>query len=226
MYWKMSTDLTYPLVTSMGQHDPLDGFVTYCELQLAAAEDHGLPACPGLATEIAEMAGICRGMGLATGDPLGTGGLLTDASRIAQIMVKGGPGFMADLGPGFSSQFPATLGNVMDAALAGLEAFRDSGTLRLPAVYRLAFRELGLAIGLAGVGELIRMIRGNPVLFGEKSSLPARAEALLPYQPLGEAIRGFWLEKRNQEAAIWTGHREINMVMLATDLVPEGYLGI
>ena len=33
MFWKMSTDLTRPLVPSMGQHDPLDGFVTYHELE-------------------------------------------------------------------------------------------------------------------------------------------------------------------------------------------------
>ncbi len=38
MYWKMSIDLTYPLVSSMGQHDPLDGFVTYNELQAAALQ--------------------------------------------------------------------------------------------------------------------------------------------------------------------------------------------
>lgn len=29
IYWKMSIDLSRPLVTAMGQHDPLDGFVTY-----------------------------------------------------------------------------------------------------------------------------------------------------------------------------------------------------
>jgi len=33
MHWKMSIDLSYVLVPSMGQHDPLDGLVTYCELQ-------------------------------------------------------------------------------------------------------------------------------------------------------------------------------------------------
>jgi hypothetical protein len=33
MVWKMSIDLTRPLVSSMGQHDPLDGLVTYLELQ-------------------------------------------------------------------------------------------------------------------------------------------------------------------------------------------------
>jgi hypothetical protein len=226
MYWKMSTDLTYPLVASMGQHDPLDGFVTYCELQLAAAEDHGPPARPGLATEIAEMAGICRGMGLATDDPLGTGGLLSDASRIAQIMVRGGPGFMADLRLDGHSRLLATLGRVVDSALLGLEAFADSGSLRLPADYRLAFRELGLSIGLAGVGGLIRMIQENPALFGGDSSLLVQAEALRSYVPLGEAIERFWLEGGNQKAGSWTEHREINMVMLATALVPDGFLGI
>ena len=35
MVWKMSIDLTRPLVPSMGQHDPLDGLVTYLELQTA-----------------------------------------------------------------------------------------------------------------------------------------------------------------------------------------------
>ena len=34
MYWKMSIDLTYPLVPSMGQHDPLDGLITYQQLGL------------------------------------------------------------------------------------------------------------------------------------------------------------------------------------------------
>jgi len=34
LYWKMSIDLSYPLVSSMGHHDPLNGLVTYSELQL------------------------------------------------------------------------------------------------------------------------------------------------------------------------------------------------
>ena len=41
MYWKMSIDLSRPLMASMGQHDPLDGFVTYNELQATAAKDPG-----------------------------------------------------------------------------------------------------------------------------------------------------------------------------------------
>jgi hypothetical protein len=79
MYWKMSIDLSYPLVPSMGQHDPLDGFVTYCELQTAATSDPGRSSYPDLTPEIADMAKICQGIRLATDDPLGIGGLLFDA---------------------------------------------------------------------------------------------------------------------------------------------------
>ena len=39
MHWKMSIDLSYPLVASMGQHDPLDGFITYLQLQSTAEKD-------------------------------------------------------------------------------------------------------------------------------------------------------------------------------------------
>ena len=88
MYWKMSIDLACPLVPSMGQHDPLDGFVTYSELQ-ATAEDLGESSPFDLKPEIADMAKICRGIHLATDDPLGIGGLLFDASRIAQLIMKG-----------------------------------------------------------------------------------------------------------------------------------------
>jgi hypothetical protein len=224
MYWKMSTDLTYPLVLSMGQHDPLDGLVTGCELELAAAKDPRPSACPDLSAEIAEMAGICGGLSLATDDPLGTGGLLSDALRIAQIMVQGGPGFMGDSGP--DVDFPGLLRDVMEAALFGLDAFADSGCMGLPADFRLAFRELGLSIGLSGVEGVHHEIEMHPDLFGKDSSLQIQAEAFRQYLPLGEAITRFWMDGRNREAGSWTEHREINMVMLATSLLPEGFLGI
>ena len=52
----------------------------------------GKSSLPDLKHEIADMAEICLGMGknMATDDPLGIGGLLFDASRIAQLMVQGG----------------------------------------------------------------------------------------------------------------------------------------
>lgn len=36
MYWKMSIDLAYPLVSFQGQHDPLDGYITYNQLRSTA----------------------------------------------------------------------------------------------------------------------------------------------------------------------------------------------
>src|SRR5512133_2494509 len=36
VYWKMSTDLSRPLVAATGLHDALDGFITFREAQNAA----------------------------------------------------------------------------------------------------------------------------------------------------------------------------------------------
>ncbi|MDD1670037.1 MAG: hypothetical protein LUQ67_01785 [Methanomicrobiales archaeon] len=218
MYWKMSIDLSYPLVTSIGQHDPLDGLVTYCGLRLAARQTPGPSPMPDLGAEIAEMAGICRGMELATDDPLGTGGLLADALRIARIMARGGPGLAGASGAG--PDLPALLGDVISAALFGLDAFADSGCQDLPADFRLAFRELGLSIGLSAVGDLIRILEG-----ATDGSLRVQAEALLPFVPLGEAITRFWSDGKAQGSGSWREHREINMVMLATGIAPGGFLG-
>jgi hypothetical protein len=171
------------------------------------------------------------------------GGLLSDAFRIARLITRGGstgrktgPGMGADSGPGSGlgmalpgggdSIFPDLLGTVLDAALAGVEAFADSGCQGLPADYRLAFRELGLSIGLSGVEGLLRLMHDNPGLFGGDRSLQVRAEALSGYVPLGKAVTGFWLEEGYQASGPWQEHREINMVMLATSLVPDGFLGI
>ncbi|MDV2482187.1 hypothetical protein F8E02_09290 [Methanoculleus sp. Wushi-C6] len=199
MYWKMSVDLSRPLVPAMGQHDPLDGLVTYSEVRAAAGGT-------ALSAEIADIARICRGGGLATSDPLGIGGLLFDAWRLAQLGRAGS----------IHEDLPAS---VLDAALAGLTAFARGGTLRHPADYRLAFRELGLSIGLRAAGALAERVRENP-------ALSRRADALLQYVPLADAIEGFWTDRRNQEAGTWTGHREINMVMLATSLAPGEFLAI
>ena len=57
MVWKMSIDLSRPLVSSMGQHDPLDGLVTCLELQTA----EGFDAEDGadLTAAIADMTEMC-----------------------------------------------------------------------------------------------------------------------------------------------------------------------
>ena len=211
LYWKMSIDLTRPLVPSMGQHDPLDGYVTFSELQASVGE-FGLPPQFGLEAEIANLAAICRGKDWATDDPLGIGGLLSDAWRIAQL---------TDMGVFRDTQL---LESVVDAALAGLEAFMGGNPLNIPAAYRLAFRELGLSIGLKGVVPLRGWSERHPEFIAPKSPLERMIEALAGYLPLAGEIEGFWLEGRNREAGTWRDHREINMVMLATSLAPDGFL--
>jgi hypothetical protein len=115
---------------------------------------------------------------------------------------------------------------VLSSALLGMASFVRGRTLEFPAEYRLAFRELGLSIGLAAVEDLHRLIEENPGLFGGENSLHQRVEDLLRYLPLRPEIEQFWTDGENRKAATWTEHREINMVMLATSLAPGEFLTI
>lgn len=205
LYWKMSIDLSRPLVTSMGHHDPLDGLLTCWQLRRQGAR---------LEAEISDLTAMCQGRHWTTDDPLGLGGLLSDGYRLAQLMTHHG-----GLPPGL-------LDEILAAALAGLVSMQRDSTLHAPAAYRLAFRELGLAIGLRAVPRLAALVSGNPEIFVGNSSLPAHLNALISCLPIGIGIEKFWLLPENRSNPTWLEHQEINMVMLATSLVPDGYLTI
>ncbi|MBI4775304.1 MAG: hypothetical protein HY788_14240 [Deltaproteobacteria bacterium] len=213
MYWKMSIDLSRPLVESMGRHDPLDGFITYNELQAATTTGANASGHPDLQAEIADMARICEGRSWATDDPLGLGGLLCDAYRVAQLTVNG--------------HFKQTdfLETLLEASLSGLQSFAQQHQLALPPDYRLAFRELGLSIGLHAVERLQACIGEHAGAFDIKRLRPTM-ETLMRYRPLYEIIEGFWLKPMIRRADSWTGHQDINMVMLATSLAPDGFLRV
>jgi len=212
MYWKMSIDLSYPLVASMGQHDPLDGLITYQQLQ-ATAVKLGAPHTESLlGTEIAEMTAMCAGMTWTTDDPLGIGGLLSDACRLAQLMNS------------TNLRESDRLGSLLRDADVGLENFVRSRPLNASADYRLAFRELGLSIGLHAIAKMQRTIEQHPENFSNQYELHTRLSGLERFLPLTELIERFWLEPGNQQSHTWTGHRDINSVMLATSLAPEGIL--
>jgi len=210
MYWKMSIDLSYPLVSSMGHHDPLDGLITYSELQATAGKYSGRST--ELSAEIADVSVICEGKSWTTDDPLGIGGLLSGAYRMAQLII-------AD-----SFIQPDLLETVLDDSLTGLNYFAAKSPLNLPADYRLAFRELGLSIGLKAIEKLQGLFEQYPGVFKNKSLVLSRIRSLMRYAWLSELINTFWLESKNRESDIWTGHRNINLVMLATSLSPDGYL--
>lgn len=214
MYWKMSIDLSHPLVESMGQHDPLDGLITYSQLQATEAGNSNQSTRTDLGTEIADLAGICEGKNWATEDPLGIGGLLSDACRVAQLILE------ADF------ERPRLLEALLDSSLPGLESYAREDPLKLPAEYRLPFRELGLSIGLRAVDKSRGLIEENRDVFGKADALRSRVETLMQYAPLGERIEDFWLESKNRKAGSWTAHRDINGVMLATSLAPDGFLTV
>ena len=153
----------------MGQHDPLDGFVTCTQLGL---------------TELARTyISMIDPDGLVTHDPLGIGGLLFDAYRLDQI---GGHGRLRD--------------RVLEAAVIGVRAFAELPVLRSSASRRLAFRELGLAIGLA-----------------------APIDDLEPYATIRETIEAFWWRPEHRSVGSWREHEDLNDVMLATCLCPAGF---
>jgi len=179
MYWKMSIDLARPQVVSMGHHDPLEGYVT--ALQLDRGRDE-------LAGAIADYRGMVDPHALVTDDALGIGGLLVDAYRLTQI-----------------ERDRPLRDAVLEAARVGLEEYARRPGLRLSAAHRLAFRELGLAIGLAAV-EAMGVAR------------------FARFAHLRDAIVQFWLDDDHRRSPTYLGHEDISDVMLATCLQPDGFL--
>ncbi len=116
------------------------------------------------------------------------------------------------------------LETLLDASLQGLVSYSRTNPLNLPADYRLAFRELGLSIGMRAVGKLKELIKEKPGVFKERHTLHEHIEALMRYTSLIETIEYFWLERTSREANSWMDHCDINMVMLATSLAPDGFL--
>jgi hypothetical protein len=214
MYWKMSIDLSYPLVPSMGQHDPLDGYITFCQLQATAERFFKKSPQADLKTEIADLAEMCEGQSWVTDDPLGIGGLLFDAGRLTQLMAEG------------TLRQTDLLKILLDSARLGLESTIRTSPWKLPAEDRLAFRELGLSIGLRAVKKVRAMVEENADLVPTADTLRTSITALMGFEPLVETIEQFWLEPANQGAESWTEHQEINRVMLATSLAPESFLSL
>ncbi len=212
MYWKMSIDLSRPLVESMGQHDPLDGLVTYLQLDAGAKRYPGISTAISLKTEIAEARAMCQGVGFATIDPLGIGGLLTDAYKLVQMIATHG------------LDESATLEVLLHDIEYSLHSYIKQHQLNAGAEYRLAFRELGLAIGLHTISRMLGQIERNPEKFASITQLKTVLSRLQGFKGVYEYIVNFWVEPTHRSVKTWKEHADINNVMLATTLVSDGYL--
>lgn len=204
MVWKMSIDLSRAQVPSMGKHDPLDGYITSLQLASTAAAQPLSENVPSLEHEIAGYAHMVEKGEWVTDDPLGIGGLLVDVWRLQQIAQQG------------MQPKPELIETLLDATITGLSYYTRSGELQQPAQYRLAFRELGLAIGLHAIERLNQQHANIP-------ELQHKLRALMRYTDLRETIENFWSDPANQTDT-WNEHRDINEVMLATSLSPDGFL--
>jgi hypothetical protein len=149
-----------------------------------------------------------------TDDPLGLGGLLVDAYRVQQLQIQG-------------ARFqPELLEALLEAAIEGLHFYKNSGELQQPPQFRLAFRELGLTIGLHAVERMQAMIDSDDNGLAVNPRLHAQLGALMQYAHLREHIENFWIHPEHQQQSGWSEHRDINEVMLATSLIPGGCLDL
>ncbi|MCK4834049.1 MAG: hypothetical protein KAT12_04700 [Gammaproteobacteria bacterium] len=214
MYWKMSTDLSHAQIPSMGQHDPLDGLITYLQLKATAKSFPAIPGEPDLKAEIEDMQAMCSEENWATEDPLGIGGLLSDAYRLVQLID--------------THQLHETtrLESLLHDVEISLQAFINNNQLNLPAEYRLAFRELGLAIGLHTIARMQKTIGQHPENFTNADQLNTTLSKLIRFHRIKEFSESFWLEPEHRSVNSWLEHADINNVMLATCLAPDSYLKI
>lgn len=217
MYWKMSTDLSRPLVFSMGQHDPLDGLITCQQLQSTAKQFPDTPDNLNLSTEIKEYSAMCEGIEWATRDTLGIGGLLIDAYRLVQLAATYHLRAVPDV---------ASLLLDIERSMLAFVRLEQDNPLDLPADYRLAFRELGLAIGLAAVYKMQAAVKQQPGHFSNIDRLNASLKNLSRFSPMYDSIKEFWLEPEHRSTHTWVEHADINNVMLATCLAPDSFLTI
>ena len=212
MFWKMRVDLSAPLVPSMGQHDPLDGLLTCLALEQTTralgADDLTLKK------EITLLEEMCEGQQWATADVLGIGGLLTDCWRLAKLQAGGIDSDALEL--------PALL----EDAARSMAALLQQDPFRLPRQYRLACRELGLAIGLAALPALEKLGAQDASALAGDASVETLTQRLRRVEPLAETIVAFWLQPDNRDYSGWRDHLDINRVMLATSLTPDTFLEI
>lgn len=213
MHWKMSTDLSRPLVPSMGHHDPLDALATFAQIRASQRLLGGQRSHSALDSAWADMLAMCeQSRSWATTDPLGIGGMLLDLAAIVRLTSEG------------ECEAGRTLDRVLLDAVRSLDAFASSREIERPMQGRLAFREVGLAIGLHAVEGLRTAILRAHSRFGSPGDVERRlgsVQAILEHLDLRGEIERCWLDPSAQAMPVWRSHEDINSVMLAASLVPD-----
>jgi hypothetical protein len=90
----------------------------------------------------------------------------------------------------------------------------------------LAFRELGLAIGLKALPIISDAMKKNKGPFESRTAVQRIVDQLSRYESLSEEIVSVWLPYAQSQDQIWKSHQDINDVMLATALIPDMFLSV
>lgn len=193
MAWKMSIDLSRPLVDRMGHHDPLDGLVCVVGIERAAPD-----RAEALAPLRERLERLCYRHNWTTLDPLGIGGLMLNVLRVARLGRA-------------AHDLPATVtvDAMLDDTLVGLSHFARQFDPRESARFRLAFREGGLSLGMHALTGCVRE---------QQMKIPGM-RGLDEYRELPDAIDRFWTDPDNQGSPTWIDHLDINAVTLAASLL-------
>lgn len=214
MHWKMSIDLSRPLVAWMGHHDPLDGLATALRLQ-ATRRDFG-DGDTRLSELIQDYRVLCEDIAdWGTHDALGLGGLFAALDELVELVASD------------RMAFDPLLLRVAAAAGESLACWPERRELRSPPESRLAFRELGLAIGVRAAPRICEAIDRHPTRFGtavERAILRAHLEGVSARSGLADRIEAAWLEPSARAASSWRMHEDINAVMLASSLVEGSFM--
>jgi len=203
MYWKMSIDLSRPLVSSMGHLDPLDALIVVYQIQRNYSERK-----EDFESEQESLMEICGHSTWRTTDMLSIGSLMIEAYRMGQLIMLG------------ETLDVSLLYEVIHGAYEGLSELEGVDWDTNPEL-RLAFRELGLVIGLKAIG------RFSELVLQEKGLRDVLAKSLVAFErflPLVGVIESFWLAPEHRLNNTWIQHVDINEAMLVTTLLPDGFL--
>lgn len=192
MYWKMSVDLSHPLVPRRGAHDPLEGLL--CALQIKTKLNLQNKEFDSY---IERLKKLCENANWETVDALGIGGLLLNVIRANELEQE------ITLPKSIESR------KLLRNAEQGLEAFYRTFKPDDSANYRLPFRECGLSLGL-------RCLNGNLDALNDNGLMPNIPSHIWS---LSEDIENFWLEDDNIDSSTYQNHLDINEVSIAASLL-------
>ena len=78
--------------------------------------------------------------------------------------------------------------------------------------------------GTQAVDRMWQTLDHGPATISSRSTVRTLVQALTQFAPLANVLVTFWRDPAHQDTPTWAEHRDINEVMLATGLAPDGCL--